>query len=169
MSLAYRFFVIGILFALIGMGLGTYMGITQDFLLAPVHAHINLVGWTTHFLFGLYYRGEPANSKACCRRCISCARWPAASCCRSGSWERSPTTRRVDLAVIPGQSSRCCRWCSSWRWCCAAGGARRRLRRCWSGDSRFGPAPRRCPRFRIGHQFVGPPRRSPTRREWTVL
>jgi energy-converting hydrogenase Eha subunit C len=63
MSLAYRFFIIGVLFALIGMGLGTYMGISQDFLLAPVHAHINLVGWATHFLFGLYYRGEPANSK----------------------------------------------------------------------------------------------------------
>jgi hypothetical protein len=63
MSLAYRFFIIGILFALIGMGLGTYMGITQDFLYAPVHAHINLVGWATHFLFGLYYRGEQANAK----------------------------------------------------------------------------------------------------------
>jgi FtsH-binding integral membrane protein len=63
MSLAYRFFTIGIVFALIGMGLGTYMGITQNFIYAPVHAHINLVGWATHFLFGLYYRGEPANAK----------------------------------------------------------------------------------------------------------
>jgi hypothetical protein len=63
MSLAYRFFVLGILYALIGMGLGTYMGISQDFLLAPVHAHINLVGWATHFLFGLYYRGDPASAK----------------------------------------------------------------------------------------------------------
>lgn len=62
MPLAYRFFVIGVLFALTGMSLGTYMGITQDFLLAPVHAHINLVGWATHFLFGLYYRAEPGNS-----------------------------------------------------------------------------------------------------------
>jgi FtsH-binding integral membrane protein len=63
MSLAYRFFVAGILFALVGMGLGTYMGITQDFLYTPVHAHINLVGWATHFLFGLYYRAEPTNAK----------------------------------------------------------------------------------------------------------
>jgi hypothetical protein len=39
------------------------MGISQDFLLAPVHAHINLVGWATHFLFGLYYRVEPANAQ----------------------------------------------------------------------------------------------------------
>jgi hypothetical protein len=63
MSLAYRFFIIGVLFALTGMGLGTYMGASQDFLFAPVHAHINLVGWTTHFLFGLYYRAEPDNAK----------------------------------------------------------------------------------------------------------
>jgi FtsH-binding integral membrane protein len=63
MSIAYRFFVLGVLFALTGMSLGTYMGITQDFLLAPVHAHINLVGWATHFLFGLYYRSEPGNAK----------------------------------------------------------------------------------------------------------
>ena len=63
MSLAYRFFVAGILFALTGMSLGTYMGATQDFTFAPVHAHINLVGWATHFLFGLYYRAEPGNAK----------------------------------------------------------------------------------------------------------
>lgn len=63
MSLAYRFFIVGILFALVGMGLGTYMGMSQDFLFTPVHAHINLVGWATHFLFGLYYRVEPSNAK----------------------------------------------------------------------------------------------------------
>jgi hypothetical protein len=44
------------------MVLGTYMGMAQDFALAPVHAHINLVGWATHFLFGLYYRAEPTNA-----------------------------------------------------------------------------------------------------------
>jgi hypothetical protein len=63
MSLAYRFLVAGILFALTGMGLGTYMGTAHDFTFAPVHAHINLVGFVTHFLFGLYYRAEPANAE----------------------------------------------------------------------------------------------------------
>lgn len=62
MSLAYRFFVAGILFAILGMILGTYMGMNKDFTFGPVHAHINLVGWTTHFLFGLYYRAEPNNA-----------------------------------------------------------------------------------------------------------
>lgn len=63
MSLAYRFFTLGILFALTGMGMGTYMGMSQDFTYAPVHAHINLVGFVAHFLFGLYYRVEPANAR----------------------------------------------------------------------------------------------------------
>ena len=63
MSLAYGFFVAGILFALTGMGLGTYMGSVQDFTFAPVHAHINLVGFVTHFLFGLYYRADQANAE----------------------------------------------------------------------------------------------------------
>jgi len=33
------------------------MGITQDFTLAPAHAHLNLLGWVTMALIGLYYRG----------------------------------------------------------------------------------------------------------------
>lgn len=63
MSLAYRFFIAGVIFALIGMSLGTYMGMAENFAYAPVHAHINLVGFVTHFLFGLYYRAEPANAE----------------------------------------------------------------------------------------------------------
>lgn len=47
-----------VLFALIGMGLGIQMGVTEDFKLAPVHAHINLVGYVTMFLAGLFYRGR---------------------------------------------------------------------------------------------------------------
>jgi hypothetical protein len=35
------------------------MGAKHDFLLAPVHAHINLVGWVTMFLAGLFYRDNP--------------------------------------------------------------------------------------------------------------
>lgn len=43
--------------ALAGMSLGIFMGIRQDFTLAPVHAHINLLGWVTMALYGLYHRG----------------------------------------------------------------------------------------------------------------
>lgn len=52
-----RYFVgTGIILAIAGMILGLVMGMRQDFTLAPVHAHINLVGWVTLLLFGLAYR-----------------------------------------------------------------------------------------------------------------
>jgi hypothetical protein len=42
-----------------GMLAGIAMGITQDFALAPAHAHLNLVGGVLLFLFGLYYKLVP--------------------------------------------------------------------------------------------------------------
>jgi hypothetical protein len=45
---------------LVGMLAGIAMGITQNFVLAPAHAHLNLVGGVLLFLFGLYYRLIPA-------------------------------------------------------------------------------------------------------------
>lgn len=50
------FFGTAILLGLSGMALGIYMGARQDFALAPVHAHLNLVGWVSMALFGLAYR-----------------------------------------------------------------------------------------------------------------
>lgn len=50
-------FIIGAGAALVGMGLGLAMGVAQDFTLTPVHAHINLLGFVSMMLFGLYYRG----------------------------------------------------------------------------------------------------------------
>jgi len=60
--LAYRFMLAGVLFVVIGMLLGLYMGPTQDATLAPVHAHLNLLGWATMMLFGLYYRSDAASA-----------------------------------------------------------------------------------------------------------
>jgi hypothetical protein len=48
--------IVAALMALIGMGLGVYMGTVQDFTLAPAHAHLNLLGWVTMAIYGLYYR-----------------------------------------------------------------------------------------------------------------
>jgi len=59
MRLAYCFFIVAVIAAIIGMSLGIYMGIVHDHTLAPVHAHVNLLGWASMFLYGLYYRGEP--------------------------------------------------------------------------------------------------------------
>ena len=49
-------FVVAALAALGGMSLGIFMGIAQDFTLAPAHAHLNLLGWVTMALYGLYHR-----------------------------------------------------------------------------------------------------------------
>ena len=57
MRLAYFCFIAAALAALSGMSLGIWMGMHADFTLAPVHAHINLLGWVTLCLYGLYHRG----------------------------------------------------------------------------------------------------------------
>ena len=42
-----------------GLGLGVWMGATENFALAPVHAHTNLLGWVSMLLYGLFYRVVP--------------------------------------------------------------------------------------------------------------
>jgi hypothetical protein len=50
-------FIVAAACALGGMALGIVMGISQDFTLAPAHAHLNLLGWVTMALYGLFHRG----------------------------------------------------------------------------------------------------------------
>ncbi len=57
--LSDRFMQLAVLSILVGMGLGVVMGKNQDFTLAPAHAHLNLLGWVSMFLFGLFYRVFP--------------------------------------------------------------------------------------------------------------
>lgn len=52
-------FRVSIVLGLIGITGGIMMGITQDFRLAPAHAHLNLLGFVVLFLVGLYYRVVP--------------------------------------------------------------------------------------------------------------
>jgi hypothetical protein len=54
-----RFLQLGVLAALIGMTMGAIMGGKQDFTLAPAHAHLNLLGWASMMLYGLFYRVFP--------------------------------------------------------------------------------------------------------------
>lgn len=44
---------------LVGEGMGIYMGMAQDFMLSPVHAHLNLLGWVTLVVYGLLHRAYP--------------------------------------------------------------------------------------------------------------
>ena len=60
MSVANNFLRLGVLSALLGMSLGVWMGANEDFVLRPVHAHINLLGFASMMLFGLFYRAFPA-------------------------------------------------------------------------------------------------------------
>jgi len=53
------FLRLGVAFSLIGMAMGYVMGATQDFAASPVHAHVNLLGWASMFLYGLFYRAFP--------------------------------------------------------------------------------------------------------------
>lgn len=57
-----RFFGLAILAALTGMTVGIVMATHHDFSLAPMHAHINLVGWASLALFGLGYRAGLAKN-----------------------------------------------------------------------------------------------------------
>jgi len=52
-------FRISVSLGLIGMVGGMIMGITQEFVLAPAHAHLILLGYVAMFLSALYYRTVP--------------------------------------------------------------------------------------------------------------
>lgn len=59
MNISRLYLLIGALYLLVGVFLGMYMGGKQDFTLAPVHAHINLLGFTLMTIFGIAYRVMP--------------------------------------------------------------------------------------------------------------
>lgn len=50
---------LAVLYLIVGIGIGIMMGATHNFTLRPVHAHINLLGWTTMALAGLTYSVFP--------------------------------------------------------------------------------------------------------------
>lgn len=60
MNVSNWFFRFGVVAVLIGMGIGMWMGSKEDFTLAPVHAHLNLVGFVLPFLYAFFYRSFPA-------------------------------------------------------------------------------------------------------------
>ncbi len=52
-------FVAGVVCAIIGMVMGLHMAISGEHLQKPAHAHVNLLGWVSLFLYGVYYRLNP--------------------------------------------------------------------------------------------------------------
>jgi hypothetical protein len=58
--MSIRLIKIGTLYLALGICLGLVMGASHQFTLAPVHAHLNLLGFATMTLAGLVYRAYPA-------------------------------------------------------------------------------------------------------------
>ena len=53
-------FRLAVLFVIAGMAMGIGMAASQDHSIMPAHAHLNLLGWVSLFLFGIYYERRPA-------------------------------------------------------------------------------------------------------------
>ena len=56
-SLCFR---AAVLFVIVGMLWGLQMAIAEDHSAFPAHAHLNLLGWVSLFLFGVYYHLHPS-------------------------------------------------------------------------------------------------------------
>jgi hypothetical protein len=53
-------FKAAVLFAMTGMAMGIAMAATHDHSVFPAHAHLNLLGWVSLFLIGIYYKFNPS-------------------------------------------------------------------------------------------------------------
>jgi cbb3-type cytochrome oxidase subunit 1 len=53
-------FKLAVLFVITGMAMGIGMAATHNHSIMPAHAHVNLLGWVSLFLFGIYYKLNPA-------------------------------------------------------------------------------------------------------------
>jgi hypothetical protein len=53
-------FRLAVLFVIAGMAMGIGMAVSQNHSIMPAHAHLNLLGWVSLFLFGIYYERRPA-------------------------------------------------------------------------------------------------------------
>lgn len=59
MNVSRNFILAGAAYLIIGICFGIYMGATGDHTMAPLHAHINLLGFTLMTVFGVLYRVFP--------------------------------------------------------------------------------------------------------------
>jgi hypothetical protein len=58
--MSVRLIKIGVLYLAVGICMGVVMGAREQFTLAPVHAHLNLLGFALFTLAGLVYKAYPA-------------------------------------------------------------------------------------------------------------
>jgi cbb3-type cytochrome oxidase subunit 1 len=58
-GLAYFCLVSAAVYALAGMAFGIVMAASHDHTLMTAHAHLNLLGWVSMAIYGLYYHAVP--------------------------------------------------------------------------------------------------------------
>lgn len=62
-NVGFLFFALAAICGLIGMAWGIQMSATQDHSLSPAHGHLNLVGWVSFAIFGVFYKLVPKASE----------------------------------------------------------------------------------------------------------
>lgn len=63
MNLSNIFLRLGAVIILCGVSLGWWMGMSGHHELGGLHVHVNLLGGVWMFLYGLFYRAEPAAAR----------------------------------------------------------------------------------------------------------
>ena len=58
-GISFTFLITAAVCALIGMAWGIQMSATGDHVMAPAHAHLNLLGWVSLAIFAFYYHLVP--------------------------------------------------------------------------------------------------------------
>jgi hypothetical protein len=91
------------LYAVLGMSLGIWMGISGDHGQYPTHAHINLLGWVSFALYGLIYRNVPAAASPGLHHGISAPPILARSCCCPVSTPSCPAIRNSNRWPLPAE------------------------------------------------------------------
>ena len=63
-GIALWFFGSAVIYVTAGMVFGIWMSASQDHSLSPAHGHLNLIGWVTMALFGIYYHLVPSAAES---------------------------------------------------------------------------------------------------------
>jgi hypothetical protein len=58
-SAGFLWLKLSVIYLIVGVAMGIFMGASHDMTLRPVHAHVNLLGFTTLALAGLIYSVFP--------------------------------------------------------------------------------------------------------------
>lgn len=110
--MVHLLFRASVVLGFLGMVLGLYMGISQDFTLMPAHAHLNLIGFVALFLVALYYRTTPRAANLLIAKIQAAAALTGAvlfpvgiACVRLGGHERfKPVVATGAIIVLLGMA-----------------------------------------------------------------